>query len=41
MIDHEQEMRKVVASTARFAGVGVSISRQNSVFFAIFLGNRK
>jgi hypothetical protein len=41
IIDHEPEMRKILTSTARFAGVGISISKQNSFFFVVFVGNRK
>jgi hypothetical protein len=40
MIDHEPEMKRVVVANVRFCGLGVAVSPLNSVFFAIFLGNR-
>jgi hypothetical protein len=40
MIDHDPEGKKFVSASVRFCGFGISISSKNSVFFALFGGNR-
>ena len=39
MLEHEIEKRKVVQSGVRYCGIGMSVSRQGSLFFAIFVAN--
>lgn len=39
MLEHEPEKRKVVQSTVRYCGIGMSVSKQGSLFFAIFVAN--
>lgn len=41
MLEGDLEIRKIIYSNFRFCGVGVSISKTGSVFFSIFLANRK
>jgi hypothetical protein len=40
MVEHAPEPKKFLTASVRFCGIGISISNKNSVFFAMFGGNR-
>jgi hypothetical protein len=39
MLQREALARKVLLASVRYAGIGISVSRKGSVFFAIFVAN--
>lgn len=41
MIEGEKDLRNLILSSSRFCSIGISISKNFSVFFAIFVANRK
>lgn len=41
MIEEEKDLRQIILSTTRFCSIGISISKNSSVFFVIFVANRK
>ena len=40
MMQCEEDKKQIIFSSVRFCGVGVSISKDNSVFFSLFVANR-
>lgn len=41
MIEEEKDLRQIILSTVRFCSIGISISKNFSVFFVIFIADRK
>ena len=41
LAEHDPDVRQIILSGSRFCGVGISLSKTGSLFFALFLANRK
>lgn len=41
MIENDKDMKSFILSSIRFCGIGIAISKNFSVFFTIFVSNRK